>query len=341
MKHFFANFIAMFFISKKLRRRIRNKIMKKEKSYNPQEEKLLNIEQQISEKQHILDTLEQKYKYLSLKASWLTSNKGILPLPGRFNEYDLIFCIGASCHGTTMLKHFDLRRFSTPFDYTAGIAPDGWLTNPDIYRDTRFKEKVKALCDNFKDWLEPENFKYVSQYINSSVSHLQVVNSKTGIRYIHEFPANQDIMQHMPEFIEKNIRRIKYMYDAIDKSQKILIIWISGIWDQTVVLEKNVPSKDIKWAVKNMKNMYPNKIFDFVFFEPDGTKERFEYEKIEIAPGAFRIKSNHFLKDFEYNFVHTAPDYFPHIHVISEMLDNIKLSKNAFKLPDNVVDEGF
>ena len=159
MKHFFANFIAMFFISKKARRNVRAKIMgknepkiheefllktlnlitEKQNELTTTENHLLQLENEVAEKQKKIDALEKKYNYLHLKAKWLEHENGQILLPGRFDEYDLIFCIGASCHGTTMLKHFDLRRFSTPFDYTAGIAPDGWLTTPDIYRDTRFK----------------------------------------------------------------------------------------------------------------------------------------------------------------------------------------------------------
>ena len=333
MKHFFANFIAMFFISKKLRRRIRTKIMG-ENNQKIHEEFLLNTLNLINEKQKRLNDLEQKYKYLQLKAEWLTHNDGKLLLPGSVNEYDLIFAIGATCHVTTLLDKFHFRRFSSPFDWTTGVHPKTWVVAPDVYRDSRFHEKIQALCDNFKDWLNPKNFKYVSQYINQNTKHHVVVNVKNKTQFIHEFPVEQDIMQHMPEFINKMNRRITHLYDAIDKSQHILVLWVSSIWDQRTYLEKNVSDKDIKWAIKKLQKKYPNKYFDLVFFEPDGTKDRFEYEKIEVAPGAFIIKSNHFLTDAEYGFKHPTDNLTPHIHVISEMLDNIHLSKDAFQLPD-------
>lgn len=341
MRHFFANLIAMFFVSKKSRRRIRNKIMKKEPFLTIKQEQLSQIESQINNKQQTLDRLKTQYNYQCLKSEWITHNNGKLLLPGRFTEYDLVFAIGATCIATNMLDYFHLRRFSNPFDWTAGMEPDGWFQKPDIHRDTRFREKVHAICDNFKDWLKPEYFKYVNSWRSPQALHHHVVNIKTKIRYLHEFPANLDIVQYWPKFVEKTQRRIKNLYTAINESNHILIVWISSAGDQRTVLEQNVSDTDIKWAVTQMQKLYPNKIFDFVFFEPDGTKEKFEYEKIEVATGAFKIKSNHFLIDYEYNFVAQAPEHRPHTHVISEMLDNIKLSKNAFKLPDNTIDEGF
>ncbi|MBR0212346.1 MAG: hypothetical protein IJQ55_01950 [Alphaproteobacteria bacterium] len=350
MKHFFANFIAMFFISKKLRRRIRTKIMGEKPIIQPvknddnnalndaltiKQNQLSQTEQQINEKLQALDNLENKYNYKYLKSEWLMHNNGKLLLPGRFKEYDLIFSIGSSCHPTTMLMFFELRRFSTPFDWTGGEMPENWYQQPDIHRDTRFREKISAICNNFQDWLTPEYFKYVCSSRKLEALHHHVVNTKTHIRYAHEFPANQDIMQHMPEFVEKTQRRIKNLYAAIDKSKHILVIWMASIWDQRTILEQPVSDKDIKWAVKQMQKMYPNKEFDFVFFEPDGNQGKFEYERIMITSNACRIRSNHFFINNEYNFVHPAHENQPHIHVISEMLDNIHLSKNAFKLPDS------
>lgn len=360
MKHFFANFIAMFFISKKARRHIRAKIMgkneqkiheefllntlnlinEKQNELTIKENHLLRLENEVSEKQKKVNDLEQKYDYLQLKAEWLAHNNGQLLLPGRFDEYDLVFGIGATCITPEMLNYFHLRRFSNPFDWTAGMAPDCWHQKPDVHRDTRFHEKIYAICDKFKDWLNPAYFKYVNSLCPQEKPYHHVVNIKTKVRYLHEFPANQDIMQHWPEFIEKSQRRIKNLYTAINKSNRILIVWLSSIGDQRTILEQNVSDTDIKWAVKQMQKLYPNKLFDFVFFEHDGTKDRFEYEKTEVASGAFRIKSNHFLIDPQYNFVYQVqkPER-QHTHVISEMLDNIHLSKDAFKLPEKTFQE--
>lgn len=312
----------MFIPFTKLRRHVRSKIMGN----------------QTTKKS---DDLERKSNYLNLKSEWLKHNNGELLLPGRFKEYDLVFGIGATCNAAEMPRYFNLRRFSNPFDWTAGMEPVDWFRKPDVYRDTRFREKMSAIYNNFKDWLNPKYFKYVTCWHTPRDPHHHVVNIKTKVRYMHEFPANQDIAQYWPEFVEKTKRRIKNLYTAIDKSNRILVVWLSSTGDQRAMLEKNVPDTDIKLAVKQMQKRYPNKVFDFVFFEPDGTKGRFEYEKIEVVPGAYRIKSNHFLEDSEYNFVCRATEQRPHIHVISEMLDNVHLSENAFSLSYKPYDDPF
>ena len=76
MKRFFANLVAMFFISKKLRGRIRAAILDSE-TPSPEainENKIQEIDKAITEKQKILNDLEKKYNYLHLKSEWLTKN---------------------------------------------------------------------------------------------------------------------------------------------------------------------------------------------------------------------------------------------------------------------------
>jgi hypothetical protein len=297
-------------------------------------DELAQTEKQISETHELSDELIKKRDYLRLKSEWLRHNNGKLLLPGRFDEYDLILPVGPSCHVSMLLDRFQLRQFSSPFEWTGGKEPANWFQEPDIHRDSRFHEKIQAISDNFKNWFVPENIKYVAGSISLQKQFHKVVNIKTNIQYLHEFPANQDIVQHMPEFIKKMTRRKQHMYDAIGHSHKILILWLSNIWGQRVMLEKTVSDKDIKWAVKKLHKMYPDKLFDLVFFEPDATQGKFEYQRQIVAPGANRIKSNHFLTDTEYTFGHLPTDAeHPYVHVISEMLDNIHLSENAFTLP--------
>lgn len=312
MKHFFANLVAMFFINKNLRRRIRNKIMG------------------VSNKSMInnIDT-DPSDNYRRLKSEWLVHNNGELPLPGRFSEYDLFFCIGATCHGTIFLDKFNLRYFSSPFDWTEAEEPDFCFQKPDIYRDSRFREKIQAICNGFQNWANPQDFRIIPRLIFPYHRHHCVINIKTKVRYVHEFPVDMSIEQHMPDFIEKTERRKKYLFNAIDKSQKICVLWLASVWDQRTRMEQSVSDEEIKWAVNGLQKKYPNKIFDFIFFEQDGSKSRFEYEKTEVVPGAYRIKSNHFLIDNEYNFAHPRDTEHPHIHVVSEMLDNVCLSKQA------------
>ena len=118
----------------------------------------------------------QKNDYLHLKSEWLKHNNNTAPIPGTKKEYDLVFCIGPTCHGTTLLKSFNLRTFSTPFDWTLGPNPKD-SNEPDVRRDSRFHQKIQALCNNFKDWLNPQYFKYISRLIGPNDIHHHIINN--------------------------------------------------------------------------------------------------------------------------------------------------------------------
>ncbi len=308
MRHFIANVIAMFIPVRKTRSRVRNK-----------------IRNMTTKRQRV----KQEQKYLQLKSDWLKHNNGQLLLPGRFSEYDFIFAIGATCHISWFLDAFGLRQFSSPLEWTGGKEPSNWYIDPSVERSSRFREKIDAICNGFSDFLSPENYKQVSDW-NLHKEHHNVVNVKNNIRFWHAFPIGQSLESYMPDFMRKINRRADKMQKMLQSSNKILICWAHRTWDQKDVMDAIISDIDIKYAIKKLKRKYPNKIFDFVFFEHDGTKNKFQFDKICVAPGAFRIKSNHFLTDTEYDFIYTYTDVnHSHTHVISEMLDNIKLRQKA------------
>lgn len=304
MSHFWANLVVSFIPFRKIRRKVRNKIMIKKVPLH-----------------------EQQKKYNELKSQWLVHNNGNLLLPARFTEYDLIIPIGATCHISWLLAAFQLRSFSMPFEWTGGMEPANWYINPLVQRDTRFREKIDAVCNDFKDFYNPGDFMQLTD-CNPKKEHHMVVNIKTKIRFMHAFPADRSFESYVPEFVNKMTRRSIRLKKYIEKSQKILICWLHKTWEQKAFMDATVSDQDIKYAVKMLKNKYPDKEFDFVFFEHDGKKGRFEFDKISVTPNAFRVRSNHFLVDNEYGFLwrfyHEAHS---HIHVVSEMLDNIKLSR--------------
>lgn len=310
----------MFFISRQKRHMVREKIIN-----------ILDLKKTLNNLRNDNNKLEQEIKYLRIKLKWLQCTNGKLLLPGRNTEYDLVFAIGSTCHITTILDYFKLRRFSTPLEWTGGEAPENWCQLPDIYRDTRFREKIDAICNNFSEYMIPKDFQYVSEWTGNKVHH-NVVNMRTHIRFLHHFPIDKSIEEYMPTFVETMQRRAKNLQDALKKSNKILICWLSTLWEQRAILENPVSDNDIKYAIKCLNKKFPNKQIDFVFFEHDGRLGHFEFERKNVTPDAVRIKSNHFLYDDEYDFkcVFDKKSGKHHLHVVSECFDNIKLSENAY-----------
>ena len=105
---------------------------------------------------------QKKTEYQVVKQKWKEIYGSDLLVPGRFLEYDLIFGIGATCHATSVLETHRLRRFSTPFDWTGGVPQLDWMAVPDVWRDTRFNNKINMLLRDFDGDFEQENFKLVS-----------------------------------------------------------------------------------------------------------------------------------------------------------------------------------
>lgn len=310
MRKFFANLVAGFVWNKNKRRSVRNKILRKVK---------------IEVKK--IETPEDfKKRYVSVKQKWREVCGENTPLrPGRFAEYDLIFGIGSTCHVTTILGEHKLRRFSTPLDWTGGVAPVGWYGLPDVHRDSRFNEKIDMLISGFRDAFVFDNFKLVCADGLPKREHHIVADVKNNIRYIHHFPMDKSIESYFPEFLDTMKRRTDRLMKSIELSGKILIVWIHRISDQTDILDKVVSDEEAVLALNKLKQAYPDKEFDIVFFEADGTKAEYEFDKITVTDGVYKIRSNHYLEEDAYRFKYKYRNMRVQ-PIVAEALDNIALT---------------
>ena len=99
-------------------------------------------------------------------------------------------------------------------------------------------------------------------------------------------------------------------------------------------MDAPVTDAQITDAIKRLSKKFPGKDIDFVFFENDGYKNRFEFEKCEISvpkiPNcrAYRVKSNHYILEPIYTYKYHFPGgrFGQPSLVISEALDNISLT---------------
>lgn len=277
--------------------------------------------------------IELMEKYIAIKRRWLDICHGAPLLPADTNAYDLVFAIGATCHMATKLSAHKLRKFSNPFDGTGGMQSGEFWSMPDVWRDSRFKEKIDSLCDGFKNYFNKKDLKFVSQWIdpNRDIPHRHVVNIRTHIRFLHLISTNVSPELQMPDIQARMQRRGKNLIDSIEKSKKILICWTHQIGDQRAQLDATVPDKDIIDAIKKLKKKWPDKQFDMVFFEHDGIKHEYEFDKIRVCDGAYRIRSNHFLNEPAYKYKAKYNDAWTekslmYTPVIDEALDNIHLT---------------
>ena len=256
--------------------------------------------------------------YKLIKQEW--ENRGLHPIPARYDEYDLIFGIGAACMTSYILRDFRLRQFSNPFEWVSG-TPLG------LDRDSRFMEKINALCTEFHDFFNYEDFQLRSAYHTAPhIVHQDIINTRHNIIYWHLFPSDISWERYFPIAREKIMRRASRLIDAMNKSQRILIVWGARMGPQRNEPDRIIRDDEIKQAVQMVGKKWPNHDIDFVFFEHDGTLDKFDFRKITVCPGAYRIQSNHFDAAPEYDARHPnkSIQHIPPL-VVAEMLDNIKL----------------
>ncbi len=309
LRKFIANLVCVFIPTRKIRHSVRYSLSGQKKRDAAKKEL-------------------EKQAYLKLKQEWLKHTGGQKLLPARFEKYDLVFGIGANCQVRRYLDIYKLTQFSTPLDWTNGLPPLNYKQSADLYRDTKFKEKINFVCNNFAGYYESQDMRLWADDIVLGQIHHQVVNIKTQITFRHIFPIDISMEQFLPQFCDIMARRAKRLTNAIENSDKILIVWMHRVFDHRDWADKPVPDQDIKNAVKKLNKRFPGKKFDLVFFEHDGYKDKFEYEKQEVAPGAYRILSNHWCTASEYGYKYTflnLPFYTPSL-CIAEALDNISLT---------------
>ena len=264
-------------------------------------------------------------KYEDVKQRWRYCNGGVAPIPGRFVEYDLVFGIGSTCYVSHLLDFHDLRLFSSPFEWSGGIYPVDFFTKPGVSRNTRFAEKIDALCSRFENYLNPEDLVLYSAK-TTGLEHHKVANMRTNIHFLHLFPVGESVENAMPFVIEKMSRRIDNMMANMDRAGRIMVCWAHRLWDQIDWNDAPVTDDEIISAYKKLAEIYPDKTIDFVFFEHDGAKKEYEYDKICVCEGAYRIRSNHFLTTDAYNYIKPRPQNRGALLCVDEMLDNIKLT---------------
>ncbi len=274
---------------------------------------------------------EKLQKYKEIKIKWYTTNNGEKLLPGRFNEYDLVFAVGAACPMTWELIAHKLRTFSNPFDWTAGIRPGNWLTDINVWRDTRFITKITSLCSDFSGFFNRPDIKIISN--ENPVVHHVISNARTKINFLHLFPVDKSIDDSWESISLKINRRCNRLIKEINGSRRVLICWGHRMMNQKDLLDKTVADTDIKKAFEMLNKKFPKTDIDLVFFEHDGTKKEFEYSKIKVCKGGYRIKSNHYIVTDSYEIV-CAPIFFngqkleyKESLVVAEALDNVNLSK--------------
>lgn len=157
-------------------------------------------------------------------------------------QYDLIFSLGGNCSAAHNLKYRNKRPFSLPFD---------WLY---IINDQPIWKLADCFDEDFNKFCLKENLLPLPDGENDShKDKVHYYDSYTGYRFVNHF--TKKIEDGGFESVNKNnIKRIKRLYDYINKSQCILLILSTAFeMDTSCILNLK----------KCLENKWPKKQFDF------------------------------------------------------------------------------
>ncbi|AVT56859.1 DUF1796 family putative cysteine peptidase [Pectobacterium versatile] len=181
-------------------------------------------------------------------------------------KYDMIYSIGRDCACSEYLKKHGLRISSGPFD---------WLTN------ANFEERFTLLLNNFKNFLNPEDFipleKDPSILNDNNCDYYK--NKSTNFYFYHDFPINVKFSESFNKVKEKYSRRIDRFYFNVKNKDKILLVWFS-----------HYHATDDKIVIDNCNKLCKklDKHIDFLIIEHDNNLSKDHIEKRQIADNILR-----------------------------------------------------
>ena len=162
-------------------------------------------------------------------------------------KYDLVISLGSVCPVADALKRLKITEKTYPFDWS------------DCDGDA--SEKLLKKCNLIKNHFENAFiFEDFSEGFSINQNMRGVINKKTGVHYGHYFPWNKSMKDFFPEFVEKCQRRIKRLYDDVEKATNILFIY----QDMT----KALPLAAAKEAINILKQVFPQKNINLLVFLP-------------------------------------------------------------------------
>ena len=168
------------------------------------------------------------------------------------STYDYIFSLGQACFTATMLRKLSLRTMSSPFDWMYGAS---------------LEERFEILLSGFENYFNKEDLVYVGL---DSPKKDCYKNTRTGIHYNHDFPKGVNFDIFYPKIAEQYKRRTEKCLKTIEKSKRVLIIYIN-------VPETNlgeISQEKLLSLIEKINKKYPKTQIDFLHIKNnDNLKE--------------------------------------------------------------------
>lgn len=197
-------------------------------------------------------------------------------------NYDLVISLGGRCRTASALKLLKITEKTYPFDWTD-------------YEDLPSKHlltKCNLIANHFENAFNFEDFVELPSHIRK---HKIIKNTTTGLQYIHDFPWETSVKDFFPTFLEKHLRRVKRLYDDIEKANSVLFVFED--------VHRKIPLNTIKTAISILKKSFPNKNVNMLVLLPvlpDGYRQYKEI-KLNIKDVTAVLCSRLYIEGIPYN----------------------------------------
>ena len=210
-------------------------------------------------------------------------------------KFDLIVSLGEDCACSSYLRKFNLQSASYPFDWLFG-AP--------------LKNKLELLLSNFEGFLDKKDLVHLEKNPNcvNDYKNEYYMNTENKIIFLHDFPINMSFDEGHKFVFEKYQRRIKRLYEKIEKSKKVLFVWLG----KNQSLEND---KILEYQRKLTEKFNNENIYLLILENTPNYKEK-DFKEEKISEKILKIKYD------------TKTTKVPHTN--DEYLGNIELNEEIF-----------
>ena len=191
-------------------------------------------------------------------------------------SYDLIFSIGEACSCTQSLRDSKLQVFSYPLDWLFG---------------SNFEGRMSILLNDFERFIDKDDLKY--SFYTPSIKCDAYENTFNGIVFNHDFLKRVEFNEMYKQVKAKYDRRIARLLSQIRRAKSILIVYletpncVNKLTDDDIITEQ----------LHKIKEKYPNKIINILYFTNDKDMNSMEYKEKFIADDIVKVVANYKLND--------------------------------------------
>lgn len=192
------------------------------------------------------------------------------------HAYDFTFGLGQNCANAAYMSGWNLRMFSSPFDWLDG-------------RHAGLAVCVDLICNDFRGFLE----KSALVQVDNPMGEIDDKNcdyyrdTKTGFFAMHEFPHGVPLDVSYPQVMAKLRRRIDRLYANVRTAKRTLLIY----WSRY----ESVPDAQLRDLAARLRAKFAGAAVDLLVIEHDDAANGIQRAEA-LEDGVYRVVGRFFVK---------------------------------------------